>query len=224
VGQHLRRYGETHEVVGVVRDGRYLSLASDENGDTFAFFPAAQNYTAQRMLHVRTAGPAAPLIQQLRREVSALDPDIALEMPAPLDHLIGFQLFPQRFAAVLIGLFGVVGLLLAGLGVYGVLAYHVAQRRHELGIRLALGAQGADLTRLIVLRGLAVTGIGLGIGLALAAAGTRLLTSLLHGVSPLDPVTFAGVILLLAAVALLAGLLPARRATRIAPAEVLREG
>lgn len=130
--------------------------------------------------------------------------------------------FPARMGAGLLAAFGLLGLALACVGLYGVVAYAVARRRREVGIRRAIGAGGADVLRLVVGEGMALVGVGLALGIALALAATRLLQSLLYGVSATDPLTFATVPLLLAAVALAANLLPARRATRVAPVEALR--
>jgi ABC-type antimicrobial peptide transport system permease subunit len=142
-------------------------------------------------------------------------------MVAPLRDVI-VALMPQRIIATLIGTFGLVGLLLAAVGVYGVVAYLVVQRTREIGVRMALGARTGDVLRLVLQRGVVLTGIGLGLGLLLSLGLTRFVSGLLVGVSPTDPATFAGVVLLLASVALLASYLPARCATRVDPMVALR--
>jgi len=140
----------------------------------------------------------------------------------PLERMIAFGLLPQRVAAWLIGAFGVLGLVLAAAGVYGVMSYQVAQRTREFGIRIALGARGRDVSRLVFRRGV-VLALGGGLaGVVLAVAVTRLLTGLLFGLSPLDPVTFGAVAGTLAAVAILASWIPARRAFRVDPMVSLR--
>jgi ABC-type antimicrobial peptide transport system permease subunit len=154
--------------------------------------------------------------------VRALDPDVAVENQTALASLVGLTLLPQRVAAILVGVLGVLGLALAGIGVYGVLAYQVVQRTREFGIRLALGASARDVMRLVVGRGALLAAGGAAVGLLVAAGITRFLRSFLIGVSPLDPLTFAGVAATLAAVALLATYLPARRAVRVDPLQALR--
>jgi predicted permease len=222
IGQQLQQSasGPVYEVIGVTRTGRYVGL--NEEPLPYLFFATAQSYSPQRVLHVHGRGDAAVLIHAIRGELSMLHPDVALEFAMPLRNMIGFTLIPQRFASVLIGLFGVLGLILAGAGVYGVMSYQVAQRRREFGIRLALGASARDLVRLVVVRGAVIAAGGALTGIVLAAAVTHLLASLLFGLSPHDPVTFAVVALTLAVVATLASWVPARRALRVNPAVSLR--
>jgi predicted permease len=221
VGHELVWGSTTYQVVGVARDGRYVTIV--EAPEPYAFFPLAQSYSSSVALNVRSRLEPGATIAMVEQELRALHPFIALEYPAPLETYVRFGLFPNRFAATVIGGFGAVGLLLAALGLYGVLAYQVAQRTREFGVRIALGARPREIARLLLARAGAVVGAGLAIGLVLAAALTRFLEALLYGLSPIDPVTFTGVPLLLVAVALLAGWAPARRATRIAPIEALRE-
>jgi predicted permease len=218
LGKRLRKGPEEWEVVGVARDGKYVSVSEEPRA--FAFFPFAQAYTPRMLLHVR--GGEAGLHEQIRREVRALDPNVAVENEAALSSVVGLTLLPQRVAAILVGVLGVLGLALAGIGVYGVLAYQVAQRTREFGIRLALGASARDVMRLVVGRGALLAAGGAAVGLLMAAGITRFLRGFLFGVSPLDPLTFAGVAATLAAVALLASYLPARRAVRVDPMQALR--
>lgn len=220
IGRRLRAGPEELEVVGAVRDGRYVTLT--EAPIAFAFRPFAQQYQPTMNLHVASSGNLTALAARIREEARAVDPNVALERVAPMSSLVGMSLFPQRFAAWLIGLFGALGLLLAGIGVYGVLAFNVAQRTREFGIRTALGATARDVVRAVVMRGARLAALGTLVGLALAAAVTHLLRGLLYGISPLDPVTFTSVGLLLASVAVCASYFPARRAVRVNPAEALR--
>jgi predicted permease len=209
-----------YEVVGVTQTGKYSTLG--EEPKPYVYYLHAREYESEMMLVVRTAGDPAAMLPALREQVRALDPALPLfEMTTLEDHL-GTSLFPIRAAAAVLGTFGFLGLLLASVGVYGVLAFLVSQRRHEIGIRLALGAQRADILRMILRHGLGLVTAGLVLGLAAAAGVTHLLTFLLYGISPLDPVTFAGIALVLLAVALVASWAPALRATRVDPIVALR--
>jgi ABC-type antimicrobial peptide transport system permease subunit len=159
----------------------------------------------------------------MRQELAALDPNVALEAPAPLSQQLALFLYPQQIAAVVIGVFGAVGLLLAIVGVYGVVAYHVGQRTREFGIRLALGATPAGLTTLVLRRGAQLIALGVVVGAGLALLLGTAARSFLYGLDAHDPVTFGGVSVLLAAVALAATFVPARRAASVDPLNSLRE-
>jgi predicted permease len=223
IGREVIQGADRYIVVGLTRDGTYVSFGEDPRA--FIFLPAEQRYTASRVLHVRTRPgvPAGEMIAALRREVAALDADVALELAMPLPVAVDFMLFPQRFAAYLIGSFGAIGLILAGIGVYGVLTSNVAQRARELGIRIALGADTRRLLTLVVGQSALLATIGAVFGLISAAAVARLLRGFLFGISPLDPITFAAVPVLLGLVALFASYHPARRALTIDPMETLRQ-
>jgi putative ABC transport system permease protein len=177
---------------------------------------------APRHLIVRTASSPTSVAVAIRREVAALDKDQPVSDIRTLDQLVGEAVAQQRFAMVLLGVFAALALVLAAVGIYGVMAYSVAQRSHEMGIRMALGAQSGEVLRLVVGRGLILTVAGVGVGLAGALALTRFLTSLLYGVRPTDLRTLASVSLLLSGVALLASYIPARRATKVDPMVALR--
>jgi predicted permease len=219
LGMRLRR-GQEYEVVGIARDGRYVDLGEERR--EFMFFSAAQHYAPVMTLHVRTRAADPRLIESIREELRTVHPDVALEFAMPLPRLIGFSLLPLRLAAGLLGAFGVLGLVLAAAGVYGVMSYQVAQRTREFGIRIALGARAADVARLVLHGGVVLSIGGAVAGTAMAVAVTRLLRGMLFGLSPLDPVTFAAVGAALAAVAVLASWVPARRALRVDPTVSLR--
>jgi hypothetical protein len=223
IGRVVMRGDNRYEVIGVTRDGKYVTFG--EEPTAFAFFSSAQRYASQQVLHVRTRPGVnvADMIAALRNEAAALNADVALERALPLPAAVGFSLFPQRFAAYLIGVFGLLGLVLAGIGIYGVLSHNVALRSREFGIRVALGAGARDVLGLVLGRGVLLAAIGAALGLATAAAITRFLQGFLYGISPLDPLTFVGVPLILGTVALLASYLPARRAVRVDPMVALRQ-
>src|SRR5215207_6883608 len=208
------------EIVGVVSDTRYVTPNLEPYSEIYV------SYLAEPWFHmslvVRAGGDPAALVNGMREEVSALDKDVPLANVKEMEQYVHDSLSPQRFSALLLTLFAVAALGLAALGVYGVISNSVARRTHELGIRLALGARRGDVLRLVVGQGMRPVLLGLGAGLAGALALTRVLESLLYGVSAFDPSVFAGVSLLLAATALVACYLPARRATRVDPMRALR--
>ena len=210
------------EVVGVVHDGKPTGLFSDPS--PYFYVPLAQTYRSLRVLQLRTAGDPAALAAPVQREIRVLDPDLPVfdvtTMQRMLEGPNGFLLL--RMGALFGGTMGFLGLALALVGIYGVVSYAASQRTQEIGVRMALGAARADILRLVLGRGLMLVGIGLVLGLIAAAAVSRLVSSLLFGISAVDPVTFVVVPLALAAMALLASYVPAVRATRIDPAAALR--
>ena len=223
LGQRFKDAEKTYEIIGVAESGTYRSLNSEPR--PFIYLPFAQGSgkrNSRMLLHVRSSIGAGEIYAAIRREVALIDRNIPLQEPMPVSDYIEFSLLPQRIMAGVAGVFGLTGLVLAGLGIFGMVSYSVAQRTHEIGIRMALGAQGADVLKLIMRQGLRVTLIGAVAGLAGAFAATRFLESLLFGVSATDAVTFAGVSLLLMGVALLASYIPARRATKVDPLVALR--
>jgi putative ABC transport system permease protein len=171
---------------------------------------------------VRTSGDPAAAAPAVSAAIRAVDPNAGIESMLPMARLVASNLARQRFYAVLLSLFAGVAALLAAIGVYGVLAYAVVQRTREIGIRMALGARRAQVLTLVLRTGAVLAAVGIGAGLAVAAMGTRLLQGLLFGVTPLDPLTFASVLILFGVVTMAASYLPARRAMGVDPMAALR--
>jgi len=171
---------------------------------------------------VRTLAKPEAVVATVRGQVQSLDPSLAITNVQTIDEVVSQGLWAPRMGAALLALFGGLALILAVVGVYGVLSYSVNQQTHEIGIRMALGAQPASVLWLVVGQGLQLAGAGLALGLVGALLAMRLLSSLLFGVSTNDPVTFAGVSLVLVAAAVVACYIPARRATRVDPIIALR--
>jgi hypothetical protein len=181
-----------------------------------------QHFALSPTLIARTQGNPLDSLPAVRNEVAALDKNLPLYDVKTMRQHLGLALLPARLAGSVLGVFGLVALTLAAAGIYGVMAYSVAQRTREIGIRMALGANARDVLRLIARQGMTLASIGMAIGLAAALALTQLLKSLLFGVSATDPLTFVVIALLLTAVALLACWIPARRATKVDPMVALR--
>jgi macrolide transport system ATP-binding/permease protein len=223
IGQRLRvllRQPSSWEIIGVVKDSKYRSLGEDSM--PYIFLPYLQNPQPAMALHVQTSGNPKELAAAVRREVQALDPNLPAFNAMSLADNIDISLFPSRFGAVLLGVFGFLALLIASIGIYGVMSYGVSERTHEMGIRMALGARGSDVLRLVISQGMWLALIGVAIGAGLALAVTRVVKSYLYDVSVTDPLTFIGIASLLIVVALLACYVPARRATRVDPLKALR--
>lgn len=213
------------EIIGIIGDIRHLGLGT-EPGPEF-YVPYLQHSTRFCNLTVRAASPGAnlaPLISAVRRIVHEMDGDLSTSDIGPMERLVVDSIAVQRFHSTLLLTFAGVALVLAAVGVYGVMSYTVSRRTQEIGIRLALGAGRANVLALVVGQGLRLTLLGVGIGLLAAFALTRLLNSLLFGVSASDPLTFFAVSAFLAVTAAVASYLPARRASRIDPMVALREG
>jgi predicted permease len=208
------------EIVGVVKDSKYMDLT--EQPRRMMFLPLAQSYRPEMRLHVRAAQDPAAMIAAVRREAQKLDANLPVYNIKTLEEQKDRSLYTARMAATLLSVFGGLALLLASVGLYGVMAYVVGQRRREIGVRLALGARRRDIFGLVIKEGMATVAAGVALGLAGAIAGTRLLSAFLYGVETTDAATFIGVALLLAAVALLANYLPARRAAQTDPMKALR--
>jgi predicted permease len=242
VGQRLKwgpreAPGSWLTIVGVVSDvagGPAVSAGLPKDKpirayEPFRSFPdffldnAVSGFGRDVRLAVRTYGDPSSSIAPLRRELASLDPQLAIARIAPMDDLIGERIAPQRFTTALLATFGGGALLLVAIGLYGLLSFTVEQRRREIGVRVALGAEPRKLVRMMVGKGLKLVSVGVAFGLAGAVVETRLLGAFLSGVGANDPITFVAVPLVLVGVALLAAGLPAHRAARLDPTRVLRE-
>jgi putative ABC transport system permease protein len=208
------------EIIGVVGDVRHAALETEPRAMTY--WPFARNAYGSMTLTVRTAGDPGPVVPAVRGILRGQDPDLALADIKTIDDVVSGSVAQRRLMMVMLGIFAGSALLLAAVGIYGVIAYSVTQRTQEIGIRLALGAQQADVLRMIVGHAAVLALAGILIGAAGAALLTGLMTDLLFDVQPLDPVIFGAVAAILGAVALLAGYIPGRRATRVDPATALR--
>jgi len=212
-------------IVGVVGHVKHYGL--DAEGREQIYFPHAQppygKYSPREMtLAVRTAADPASVSNAVREQVRAMDKDLPLYNVATMDQLVSQSVAQPRLNLLLITSFAALALLLAAVGVYGVMAYAVTQRTQEFGIRMALGASPRDVLRQVILEGGKLAALGLALGLAAALALTRLMASLLYGVAPSDPVALGAAAAVLTLVAFAACYLPARRATRVDPIEALR--
>src|SRR6267154_1851040 len=222
VGQRMTffaRPGEksSTEVIGVVPTGKYRTLGEDPV--LVAYLP---QLLARRTLVVRTSGETTTLLDNVRREIHSVDPNVAATDLETMQQYMSLPLFPARTTGLLLGVSGFLALALTTIGLFGVISYIVSQRTHEIGVRMALGARPRDVLKFVVGHGLFLTATGLAVGLVGAFGAAHLLSSLLYGISPTDPGTFAGVALLLCTVALLACYVPARRATHVDPTVALR--
>jgi putative ABC transport system permease protein len=207
-------------IVGVVADVRHMSLTRDP--DPEIYFAFAQGPRTAMILTVRTAGDPLRFAPALRRAVMEVDADQPLARIASMDQNLSDSLAAKRVSTVLLGIFAGLALLLASIGIYGVISFSVTCRKHEIGVRMALGARAGDVLRMIVLRGTVLALIGVAVGLAASLVLTRLIESMLFRVKATDPLVYASVALLLTAVAALASYIPARRAARVDPTVALR--
>jgi predicted permease len=223
LGKHLRFGGAKASwltVVGVARDGKYRTLGEEPR--PFVYTAIDQDSSFGRTLVVAGDGDEKAMLRQVRHEIDALDPNVPIFDIKTMSEHLSVMLFLARMGAVLLAAFGGLGLILASMGLYGVVAASVSRRTREIGIRMAIGAQRGDVLRLVVKEGMALTGLGLAIGLGLSLLASRVLRGLLYGIAPSDPLTFLAVALVLATIALGANLIPARRATEVDPLVALR--
>jgi predicted permease len=211
--------GQWLSVVGVVADARYREIHGTRH-DLYMSFLQADHHPNHLM--VRAAGDPIALVPAVREALRSLAPELPAPAALAMSEAVSQALGGPRFAARVFGAFALLSLLLAALGLYGLLAYSVSRRTREIGVRASMGADPRALRGLVWREGLGLAALGIGLGSLLAVAGSRALGGLLHGVSALDPMTFVGVGLTLATVAVLASLLPARRAARVDPAVALR--
>ena len=221
IGERVQVKGRWMQVVGVAKDSKYQSVREAPN--PFFYVSRRQNFSRGGGLHIRTPMSPETMATVLGREVHALDPDLALYEVITLQEQVDRSTSPQQVAVTLVGVLGGLALLLAAIGLYGVMSYTVSQSTRELGLRMALGAGASNLLRLVMKRGLALTAGGVALGAAVALGVTRLLGNLLYNVSPRDPLAFGSAFLVMTIAALAACFLPAWRATRTDPVQALRE-
>jgi predicted permease len=222
LGQQLRTGGDNPiTIIGVVRRVRMEGLRED-SGRVQSYYPYQQIALGGMSVVLRTAGDPMSLAAGVRQQVLAVDPDQPIFNVQTMGEIWNLSIAPEKLVLMLLIVFASVALVLAGLGIYGVMSYTVTQRTHEIGIRMALGARPFDILRGVVGQGMALAGVGVGIGLAAAFGLTRLMRGLLFGVSASDPLTFAGVAVTLVLIALAACYVPARRATKVDPMVALR--
>jgi predicted permease len=220
ISGRVRMGSETYEVIGIARDIKYQSLT--EPAQPHMYMALDQNFASTAVLHVRSQVPPGTILEALRAAVRNLDPNLPIFDARTVNEHLQTAVFAQRMGANLLGVMGILAVVLAAVGLYGVIAYAVGQRTQEMGIRLAVGAAPGDLLRMVLRQALMMTGLGLAIGLVLAFAMTGFMDSLLPGITPRDPVTFIVVPIGLMLIATVAALIPARRAGTVDPIVALR--
>jgi len=222
IGKRFHFFGDAQllEVVGEVGDSWQFAVGEDPQ--PVAYLAITQDYSSFAVLHVRTSGKPDAALPAVREQVQSLNRNLGLVGVDTIGKLLDQGLWAPRMGALLLGIFGLLALALASVGIYGVLSYSVAQRTQEVGIRMALGATQRQVLGLVVKQGMSLVLIGVGIGIAGSLGLARLLASLLFGVKASDPLTFAAVSAVLAAVAFIATYIPARRATKVDPMVALR--
>jgi putative ABC transport system permease protein len=222
IGKRFRFFTDTgyRQVIGVVKTSKYATLGEDPQ--PAAYTPLDQDFSDAMILFVRTIGEPAAALGTVQREIRTLDANVPLQNPFTMREILKQSLWPARLAAILLGTVGALALTLASIGLYGVMAYSVAQRTREIGVRMAMGANRWQVLTMVLRQAMTLVAIGLAIGISGALALARVVTRLLFGMSALDPITFVGVGLLLSAVAMVASYVPAWRASRLDPIKALR--
>src|SRR5579871_603470 len=218
---HYAVDNDYREVVGVCANS--VTVQIGEQPQPVIYMPIDQSYSSAVTLHVRTDANPDGVMPAVLKQVQAMNSNMALINPNTVQDLISLGLWAPRVAAALFGIFGLLGMVLASIGIYGVMAYMVTQRTNEIGLRMALGARPGDVLRLVVGQGMRLVGVGIALGIVCGLAVTRLMGNLLFNVATYDPLTFGAVSLLVATVAFIAGFLPAQRAARIDPLVALRQ-
>jgi putative ABC transport system permease protein len=222
IGRTIEIDGATRTIVGVTSDVTYEGIGKP--GGRVVYVPFAQSTFGGVWLAVRSNAQSSTLVDPIRTALHDIDPQMNARDVAPMESLVSDSVVRPRFQAWLLGTFGALALMLAAIGIYGVIAYGVAQRTSEIGLRLALGAPPQSVIRLILARGMTPVILGLAVGLAGAFALSRVMAGLLYGVSPTDSWTFAATTVLLGGIALVAAFVPAARAARLDPLGALRQG
>ena len=217
---HMKKKDEPSEVIGVVGDVKHAGL--DANVHPTAYWPHPELAFSFMTLIVRTDGDPVSLAPAIREAVRSIDKDLPVVDVASMEKLLSVSLARARFSTVVLGVFAGIALLLAVVGIYGVISYGVTERTHEIGLRVALGAQQADILGMVLRQGLLLALTGVAIGMLSAFGATRLMSSLLFGTSSTDPVTYTAVICILTTAALAACYIPARRASQVDPMVALR--
>jgi predicted permease len=220
LGRTFTYNNEKVTVAGIARDAKYAWLTEDHTA--FVYFPIAQHWLPRQVVLVRGSLPSNQMALAIERAVQAIDRGLPTPVVATLREANSIVLLPQRVAAIVTGALGAIGLIMATVGLYGVISYSVNRRRREIGIRIALGARHADVLGMVVREGMKLATIGVAVGLLLAVAATRLMSGFLFNVSPLDAATFAGMSVLFLGVAFLSSYVPARRAASSDPMTALR--
>jgi len=210
-------------IVGVVSDVRHLGLSQPQDPAVYTpFFQSDEVWRHFMTLAIRSSRPAGDLAAEVKRQAWNIDPQIPVSLVQSMDELMAVSLAQERFNMSLLSVFAALALVLAAVGIYGLMSYAVSQRTHEIGIRVAIGAQRRDVLGLVIVEGTKLALLGIVAGVAFALVLTRFMTSLLFEVAPTDPTTFFGVALLLALTGVLACYIPARRAMRVDPMVALR--